>query len=517
MKTKTDYKMAESYKEQLSNHVEDIFKQYITPGLHICDIATGGGKSYTIGKLVCEYYPDYFDRIIILCVQNKLIDSMDKEIKKFIGSEKSKIKSTDILIIENNFDVIKNAIDNNSFKSLLEEIQNKLYNDNKDLQFRFNTIKKIYDGLEKLFSAFKNIKSSNNPKNGGCDYLKKQIEETERQLRTAISIYFGTYKRLYERESGKKLTLQKIKNDYPTLFNVYPQIGYKTKRILLTTVHKAMYGIDPILSDTIKIVDLADAGAKKKSLVIFDESDQAAIYMRDVIFEQSINKIDGNNRFAKGYNGYLQYKTLIDKPQNISNEYYGSDLEKSIQTAQTITNNNWNKVFNGIPPYNNIFLGNAESIENYRRGVFFSGQVFKVNVSQKTDNKKTFVCYKTGERNFRLIHCNDEQILEKEYQIVVPLNYFLSTINGNLVAIKSQFRKVITNALENSRAKFEEEVRKVSENKSDKNDYLGYPTLEREIHTLFSRFETTSEYQFEQQINEFITNRKNIKSKDILE
>ena len=40
-----------TYKEQLSQHVEGIFKGYTEPGLHICDIATGGGKSYTIGKL----------------------------------------------------------------------------------------------------------------------------------------------------------------------------------------------------------------------------------------------------------------------------------------------------------------------------------------------------------------------------------------------------------------------------------------------------------------------------------
>ena len=54
-----------TYKERLSRHVEDIFKGYSMPGLHICDIATGGGKSYTIGKLTCEYYPEKFDRIVI--------------------------------------------------------------------------------------------------------------------------------------------------------------------------------------------------------------------------------------------------------------------------------------------------------------------------------------------------------------------------------------------------------------------------------------------------------------------
>ena len=33
-----------SEKELLSKHVENIFKTYTSSGLHICDIATGGGK-----------------------------------------------------------------------------------------------------------------------------------------------------------------------------------------------------------------------------------------------------------------------------------------------------------------------------------------------------------------------------------------------------------------------------------------------------------------------------------------
>ena len=84
--------MEESIKEKLSEHVESIFRQYVSPGLHICDIATGGGKSYTIGKLTCEYYPDFYDRIIILCVQNKLVESMNREIDRFINSSDSRIK-----------------------------------------------------------------------------------------------------------------------------------------------------------------------------------------------------------------------------------------------------------------------------------------------------------------------------------------------------------------------------------------------------------------------------------------
>ena len=121
--------------------------------MHICDIATGGGKSYTIGKLTCEYYSHYFDRIIILCVQNKLVNSMDKEIERFITTPKSLIKPHDKLVIENNPEVIKKAIKNSNFSSLLEEMKMRIDDQKKqdtkltDLKFSFNKVRKIFEGL----------------------------------------------------------------------------------------------------------------------------------------------------------------------------------------------------------------------------------------------------------------------------------------------------------------------------------------------------------------------------------
>lgn len=89
------------------------------------------------------------------------------------------------------------------------------------------------------------------------------------------------------------------------------------------------------------------------------------------------------------------------------------------------------------------------------------------------------------------------------------MNKFLSLIVGNTTAIKAQLSKVVNEAFQRvwKVRKTEDEL---SANKLPKNHYLGYPTREREIHTLFSRFETNSEYQFEQQLFEFMTNRKNL-------
>ena len=148
--------MTETYKEQLSRHVEGIFKNYTVPGLHICDIATGGGKSYTIGKLTCEYYPNEFDRIIILCVQNKLVDSMNREIDRFINGGNSQISPIDKMVIENNPEVIIKAVNNGSFQRLLDKIcyrigeQKQKGHKVKDLQYAYNAVRKTFEGLSSL-------------------------------------------------------------------------------------------------------------------------------------------------------------------------------------------------------------------------------------------------------------------------------------------------------------------------------------------------------------------------------
>ena len=68
------------------------------------------------------------------------------------------------------------------------------------------------------------------------------------------------------------------------------------------TVHKAMYGIDPILGEKISLHDITEKG--KRTLILLDESDQAAIAMRNAIIDQAIESSGGRNRFSKGYNGY---------------------------------------------------------------------------------------------------------------------------------------------------------------------------------------------------------------------
>ncbi len=494
------------YKEKLSAHVEKIFKSYVTPGLHICDIATGGGKSYTIGKLTCEYYPLHFDRIIILCVQKKLVEGMNREIERFIFAKNSLIKPNDKLVIENNSDVIITAVRNSSFISLLSEMEHQVeeqnFNDSNinDLCFSLNKIKKIYDGIAGLVTTYD---ASNNN-----EFILQQIEEGESALRWNVRIFFENFKTHLE-HSGKikKATFATINKLFPSLSKAYPQVDFDRKKVLVMTVHKAMYGIDTILSEKVRLSNFSKSN--KRTLILFDESDQAAIAMRDSVIAQSIEDGGGTKRFSQGYNGFLQYKDLLENSSHLANEYYGNAIEENINVSKRIISTNWEKQFGKTEPYKSIFLSDNEDIEDYRRGVFFSGSALKLSISQSHDKTDSYICYKSGERHFRIVHADTEQLLEKDYAIVVPLVKFLSLIRSNVTVIKSRFRKVISDAYDKSKNKFEEEIAKIRSNSSEKNHFLGYPTLEREIHTFFSRFETTSERLFEQQMNAFITNRKN--------
>jgi len=216
--------MPETYKELLSKHVEEIFKEYTSPGVHICDIATGGGKSYTIGKLTCEFYPQYFDRIIILCVQNKLVTGMDKEIERFISSSNSLIKEKDKLVIENNPEVITKAISNSSFLSLLEEMEMRIDEQKKqetktnDLRYNYNWVKKTYEGLSGL------VRTNENNNN---DYLRQQIDESEANLRRAVRVFFENFKKHLEKtKQYKRVSYATLNRLFPHLKEVYPQVDY---------------------------------------------------------------------------------------------------------------------------------------------------------------------------------------------------------------------------------------------------------------------------------------------------
>lgn len=484
-------------KQELSAHVEKIFKQYVHPGLYICDLATGGGKSYTIGKLTCEYYPKHFERIIILCVQNKLIEGMNREIEKFID-QPGCLKLSEKLVIENNTEVILKAVRSGSLQELLDEMGYQIEQQRKKkvsvavLENRLAQVEKLAKCMNALVAILQD--DSENAS------LLVQIQAEESRLRYAVRDFFANYKKhLLITGEVKKVGVKTILSRFPSLERVYPQVNYASRKVFLMTVHKAMLGIDPILSESVSIRDFCD----KKTLILFDESDQAAVAMRDVIIGQACRKSAGFNKYGKGYHGYLQYLGLLSAKDTLTERYDGTLLKESLEKAQKICQDNWKRKMGDILPYKNIFLADTKDYSSYRRGVFFAGPTFKLEICGGEEHARSFICYRAGEKNFILAHAENEEELSGKYDMVISLDKFLKFSESNTVAVKKFLSGCVREAFQKRQDAFRNET-------DDREQYLGWPTVEGEIHSLLARFEVVSEKFFEQQLLDYYTNRKNL-------
>ena len=484
-------------KQELSAHVEEIFKQYVHPGLYICDLATGGGKSYTIGKLTCEYYPKHFECIIILCVQNKLIEGMNREIEKFID-QPGCLKLSEKLVIENNTEVILKAVRSGSLQELLDEMGYQIEQQRKKkvsvavLENRLAQVEKLAKCMNALVAILQD--DSENAS------LLEQIQAEESRLRYAVRDFFANYKKhLLITGEVKKVGVKTILSRFPSLESVYPQVNYASRKVFLMTVHKAMLGIDPILSESVSIRDFCD----KKTLILFDESDQAAVAMRDVIIGQACRKSAGFNKYGKGYHGYLQYLGLLSAKDTLTERYDGTLLKESLEKAQKICQDNWKRKMGDILPYKNIFLADTKDYSSYRRGVFFAGPTFKLEICGGEEHARSFICYRAGEKNFILAHAENEEELSGKYDMVISLDKFLKLSESNTVAVKKFLSGCVREAFLKRQDAFKNET-------DDREQYLGWPTVEGEIHSFLARFEVVSEKFFEQQLLDYYTSRKNL-------
>ena len=466
----------EDKKHELSAHVEKIFKQYVHPGLYICDLATGGGKSYTIGKLTCEYYPKHFERIIILCVQNKLIEGMNREIEKFID-QPGCLKLSEKLVIENNTEVILKAVRSGSLQELLDEMGYQIEQQRKKkvsvavLENRLAQVEKLAKCMNALVAILQD--DSENAS------LLEQIQAEESRLRYAVRDFFANYKKhLLITGEVKKVGVKTILSRFPSLERVYPQVNYASRKVFLMTVHKAMLGIDPILSESVSIRDFCD----KKTLILFDESDQAAVAMRDVIIGQACRKSAGFNKYGKGYHGYLQYLGLLSAKDTLTERYDGTLLKESLEKAQKICQDNWERKMGDILPYKNIFLADTKDYSSYRRGVFFAGPTFKLEICGGEEHARSFICYLAGEKNFILAHAENEEELSGKYDMVISLDKFLKLSESNTMAVKKFLSGCVRKAFQKRQDAFRNET-------DDREQYLGWPTVEGEIHSFLARFE----------------------------
>ena len=227
-------------KEKLNECVIGEFKGFVTPGLHVCDLTTGGGKSHAISLLSTSYYLDHFDRVVILCVQNKLVDGMLKEIKDSLSEKDCKITLDDLLVVRSNAEVARNAIENRSFDTLLEEMDHAVSRIQKEKSrdktafdgqaHRINLLQKIIEKLRIKCHTLQLLLPKSDAVN---DYEAREFGKVEEEIRKLFRNFFSLLFRVTKEPGNQHCRKDRVHKLFPSLVKVYPQVMIRKKKIVL--------------------------------------------------------------------------------------------------------------------------------------------------------------------------------------------------------------------------------------------------------------------------------------------
>ena len=484
-------------------YVENLFKTFIKNGLILCDLPTGSGKSRSFCKLSCNYYFNYYDRIIIFCVQKKLVDSLYQDLLEFSTLKDSLIKQQDIVVVHNNTTMLKQALDNQSLADFMCELKDHL------LALKANKAKvnlkpiateKLLKRYRKLQESFDDLRTFIKKYDINDQNIKKLFDDKQNNFKKQLKDFFKEYATYFKLTTSHNLDLKYVKKITPSLFKAMPHIAINNKKIILMTIHKAMYGIDTILSDVINIQNIA-CDDKQKTLIFFDESDMAYIAMRDAIIDKACASNSGDKLRAKGYYELLDYMRLTDNSKSITDASYEHDLLQCLKNIVKYVNNRWYKLLNDHIRFTNILPENLNMILDYRNGVFFSGPLFYINIKLRHDQYNSYICRNLNTKGYILCHSKDASTLK--YDMVIPMHKFLKTCDQCVFYIKLQLSKIILSHYKQRKKEYENNYLNLTD-KTNNSFITTYPTLENEVHTLLARFGTNLADSFEYQLIDFI-------------
>lgn len=292
-------------------------------GLTMLDFRTGSGKSFDLEKNIARFIYDWrnnqplmvgdaeetkhaINQIIVL-IPNKnnflkyddLADRlMEVSDHKYKEAEALQIIADDVYTMPNNLDCM---IDGLSSHGIIDD----------------NKVDRICSAVKDLFSS---TTAKDLVKDFQCisDYAKCRRDEklkiyaesmgtsatnAEKDIRTKIRSFISKCKKILRDENKTEAEKFKAACDKEKCCRLvesfYEIANYGNYRVIVTTVDKFMYSVDPIISTKFPLYDREFV---KDKLIIFDESDSAYVRMKEIIVKR-VN--DGTFPFKE----YL--KTLI--------------------------------------------------------------------------------------------------------------------------------------------------------------------------------------------------------------
>lgn len=483
----------ESYKTLISTLIQETFASFVEPGLHVCELPTGIGKTYALAVALQRHYLEKFDHIIVLCPQVKHIWNLYDEIERLHELNATDFTyKDDLLVIENNTD---------SFRKVLNDDESSNH-----LDMFFESMRSNRIGTEQMEEHLKALRELNKPEK---DALSLELFGAhERKLRFLVknaiwNFFFGK----------SPVSIGEVIEKFPGLNLIYPQVELPRKRVILMTVDKAMYGVDVILQKgVLRIQDLVKGG---HTLVFFDESDSASISMKRAIIDLSLKDKTEREVFKGIYEEMCQClipyesalsRVMIEQYSNIRNV-----MDRRLRNFRSA----WKRNFGDIEVYRNIFLSKDEEIGSFRFGTFLCGPLTKITIGD--EKKHSYVCHIPGEKSFRILHSGQSlSELRPRYTFIETIDDFIDQIQRMINGLKGGFYEVCSVAFLKEQGIYSKEIKKISDNQPSSRQYIFEPTLEKTFYSFFKRFfsDTVTPRALAKKMCEFSLTHKNIKVDD---
>ena len=503
-------------KEDLSNYLKSLLHRCVEEKMYEFGTPTGTGKSHEIALASVSYFPQKFKQILILTIQNKLSREMEENLMRLCDPQNGTITQSQIIYIENNQNNFRRACKDGTAVRLIEQMQALIeaYNQ-KDKQTLRNWLKNPYTQMSSAYATAMEILNNEDriQSNSSMEKYKSEIvQKAEQEYRKAVKQAFSMIRAQEYKSDDTFRFIKRMVSRCPALEQVYPQINFHEKKVIVTSVHKAYDGIDLIFAPSVSLKSFQNS--KDKRLVIFDESDQCATALRQSIIDKSLNRNGFASELGKNYDGWLHIISLMKLKDEITMKYYDGEIQKGLECFGKRAEELWKEKMGDTPKFRNIFLRESEDKELlYRHGVFMVGGSGNVRLSTQNPTVLSYICYKKGDTFLTLAHASKKDELTDRYDTVVGLESFIRLClkiqrsflyNMVFIILKEHFLHV---------EEYERKLRELYQEENSK-DLMNAPSMEQSVHTFFARFVDSNERIFERMMLDYIQSQAYIRVKD---
>lgn len=315
------------------------------PGLYICEILTGYGKTYNSVQAIVEYIREQHPNKKIFFLTTLKKNLPDDDFKRAFADDDPSKK--EVLRIQSNLDEVCDGIHT---VDVPERFQSTAYKALLHAVDRYLTVKnKVYDAEY-------------------VESLRKQANEAE----SAFRFELGYQLRAVESDPDRLLSLIESHKDFKWVGLLYPAVFTKKASVIQMSVNKFLTRNATIIEPSYAFLS---SEMIKDSVIIIDEFDATKSTIKEVIIEKSLRLCDEYlnlfrqivSFFDTDNNTFISFPSLLvttctDAEKQLNKVYHRSSLvaeAKKIQDKYFVTDLNYKTVESSVDRKQKFLLKDA--------------------------------------------------------------------------------------------------------------------------------------------------------------